>query len=77
MRLVGESKVDSTTTVGVESGEVQFYSTRLRDIKIMCQVQELSYIPVIKAVHGILYAVEDESPVIAEPQAMMEELILD
>ncbi|XP_024358308.1 microtubule-associated protein RP/EB family member 1C [Physcomitrium patens] len=57
--------------------ERDFYFTKLRDIEILCQAQELSHIPVVKAVQRILYAAEDESSVIAEAQAMMEELDRD
>ncbi|XP_024362664.1 microtubule-associated protein RP/EB family member 1A-like [Physcomitrium patens] len=73
---VNEDHVKQITELklSVESLEKErdFYFTKLRDIEILCQAPELSYIPVVKAVQRILYAAEDDPSVIAEAKAMVE-----
>ncbi|EYU44441.1 hypothetical protein ABFS82_08G053300 [Erythranthe guttata] len=53
--------------------ERDFYFNKLRDIEILCQIPDIEKSPVMEAVKKILYASEDDGPVIAEAQTMISQ----
>ncbi|XP_074568689.1 microtubule-associated protein RP/EB family member 1C-like [Curcuma longa] len=51
--------------------ERDFYFGKLRDIEILCQNPEIEHLPIVTAIHKILYAADDNPSVVAEAQAMI------
>lgn len=51
--------------------ERDFYFAKLRDIEIMCQNPDLEHMPIIGAIHRVLYSTNDSPSVLAEAEAML------
>lgn len=53
--------------------ERDFYFSKLRDVEILCQSPEIEHLPIVNAIHKILYASEDDPSTVAEAQAMVSQ----
>ncbi|OVA15910.1 Calponin homology domain [Macleaya cordata] len=53
--------------------ERDFYFAKLRDIEILCQAPEIENLPVVGAIHRILYATDDNASLLEEAQAMISQ----
>ncbi|XP_052133876.1 microtubule-associated protein RP/EB family member 1C [Oryza glaberrima] len=53
--------------------ERDFYFSKLRDVEILCQSPEVEHLPIVNAIHKVLYAAEDDPSMMAEAQAMISQ----
>ncbi|CAI0549272.1 unnamed protein product [Linum tenue] len=66
---------DLKLSVDLLEKERDFYFAKLRDIEILCQIQELEELPVAVAIKKILYAADAKEPALEEAQEYLAEAL--
>eukprot|EP00249_Psilotum_nudum_P021811 c28261_g1_i2 orf=646-1587(-) len=71
IQVLNEQIAELKLSVDNLQKERDFYFAKLRDIEILCQDPDLEHVPVVMAVHKILYAVDNNPNIIEEAHALL------
>ncbi|KAJ3682226.1 hypothetical protein LUZ60_014799 [Juncus effusus] len=66
-----EQITDLKLSVDSLEKERDFYFSKLRDVEILCQTEEIQHLPIVEAIQKVLYATENDPSVVEEAQAML------